>query len=124
VYCPNCTKEVDLSASACPHCGADFTSPEGWHPVEIPGTWKPTFTKADANVNFAIRLLLALVALLPFAFMFLLLALFSCKEGCGGFGSLGLVLLVGLGVVVAWAARPHLRVTRQTSSSPDKGDAN
>lgn len=123
MYCPNCAKEIASSANACLHCKADFTSPDGWRPVDAPGTWKPTLTEADARVNFAVRLVLALVALLPFLFILLLVVMFSCKEGCGSFGSLGLILLVVVGGgVVAWAARPFLHVTKQKAAPHDECD--
>ena len=35
-WCPNCAAQISATTERCGHCGADFTSPEGWKPLPSP----------------------------------------------------------------------------------------
>ena len=71
--CPYCTKEMELSALVCPHCGRDWKTGAGAAPEVIPRQPRPTETPGAKAAAFwwcvAVILIVVLVggfcALIP-----------------------------------------------------------
>ena len=106
-YCPRCEKEVSADAAECQHCGADFSSPDGWKPTSEPGTWKPQPTGPGAIIQAIGRLVVGGVAW----FAFMLVAMFAGFTGgySAGKAWIGFAQLLAVEVLV-WALLPIFRL--------------
>ena len=102
-YCPNCEREVPTCTTSCGHCGADFSSSDGWRPTSKPGGWKPKATGPGTVMLVIWRLIIGCVCW----FVLALVGLFVDALSGPSYSQPWLVISTAAGVALAaWALLP------------------